>query len=1144
MLLHKRKGGASPFDSEDNLSARPMRIVAAPMIVPPNAAPAFGAPDFAINRISTGALGAEANGSSVLGAISPDGSKLVFASTATNLVAGDTNDAMDIFVKDLLTGNVTRIAPAIPEAGRFGSSHPVFSPDGTKVAFVSDFSNLGFTDINQTDDVFIKDLTTGTLTLVSSTSGGAAGNGPSGGLDPAFSPDGTKILFNSWASDLVAGDTNGAMDVFMKDLVSGVVTRISVDSTGAQGEAQSGEAHFSPDGTKVLFASRSTNLVPGKATPEYDLFVKDLATGAVTRVSETAGGAAGNGLSFEGVFSPDGTKVLFTSFATNLVSGDTNNHADLFIKDLITGAISRVSVNADGQQIVGLNGEARSAHFSPDGTEIVFSSGASNLTPGDTSFNDDSIADVFVKNLITGAVTRLSTTTAGVFGNSGSGAPAFLSDAGQVVFGSLASNLTAGDANNGADIFLATLGTKAVAYVENAQPMQVASFVNVADSDSGNYSGGSLNVAISTGSVAGDALILRTSNFAGHGIELSGIDVLLNGVAIGTLSTTATGFTVALNAQADDVAVKALAESAYFSSSSEDPGSGARTVSFTLIDGGGTANGGQDTTTFTRIVSVTPVDDAPVAVADAYSTNENDVLNVGAAAGVLANDTDVDGGPKLVASVQGLTFVVGSTISLSSGAELTLNADGSFTYDPNGAFDYLISPARAAATGAVNSSAIDSFTYSLNGDNATTVNVTLHGLDGVGDHLNGDNGANTIIDTVGANFFDLSQGGNDTASGLDGNDAFFFGPAFTAADQVDGGAGNNDQIGLQGDYTGANALVLGPNTIANIEAIVVLPGFSYDITMNDGNVPAGGLLKVQATLLPFGQGLTFNGLAEHDGSFMIFGGNGNDHFNGSSGDDGFYFGPGGFVPSSPFGNDTVNGGPGTNDQLGLDGDYGSAGSPLVLSGATIAGVEVVVLLPGPAGTPNHFYLSTSDSFVPAGQTRTIFGLQTSTGFTFSGANEHNGAFKVYGGSGSETITGSDGNDWLFGGNGGDAMTGGAGADTFFYDGVAQSTSLGFDKITGFDDSADTIDLPFAVTGLAAPTSGNLGSASFDVDLSTAFAGLTAHQAGMFTATGGDMSGRAFLVIDADGNAGYQAGSDYVIEIIAPATPIDNPALFV
>jgi serralysin len=319
------------------------------------------------------------------------------------------------------------------------------------------------------------------------------------------------------------------------------------------------------------------------------------------------------------------------------------------------------------------------------------------------------------------------------------------------------------------------------------------------------------------------------------------------------------------------------------------------------------------------------------------------------------------------------------------------------------------------------------------------------------DTLIGNIVANVLDGGAGNDAFDLSMGGNDHAIGGSGDDGFYFGATFTAADQVEGGAGTNDQIGLKGDYAGANALVLGANTMAEVEAIVVLPGFSYNITTNDGNVAPGGVLKVQATQLASGQSLTFNGAAETDGSFLTFGGQGNDSFTGGAGNDGFYFGPGGFT-----GADLVNGGAGTNDQLGLDGDYGSVGTPLLLD-TNVTNVEVVVLMPGPSGTPNHFNVATSDAFVGAGQTMTIFGLQTSTGITFSGANEHDGAFRIYGGTGSDTFTGGDGADWLFGGGGGDTMTGGAGSDIFYYDDVAQSTAAAGDQILGFA-SGDKIDV--------------------------------------------------------------------------------------
>ena len=399
--------------------------------------------------------------------------------------------------------------------------------------------------------------------------------------------------------------------------------------------------------------------------------------------------------------------------------------------------------------------------------------------------------------------------------------------------------------------------------------------------------------------------------------------------------------------------------------------------------------------------------------------------------------------------------------------------------------------------------------------------------------ITGTSADDVLSGASGSDTFFLQQGGNDTVSGGAGDDGFFFGAAFTAADHVDGGTGTNDQIGLQGDYTGANALMLGASTIVNVEAIVMLPGFSYSITTVDANVAAGQVLKIQATQLGAGNSLTFNGSAETDGSFLVYGGNGNDSMTGGAGNDGFYFGPGQFN-----GSDLVNGGAGSNDQLALDGDY------TLTLGSNVTNVEALVLLHGPAGTPNHFNVTSGDAFVGAGATKIIFGLQVETSIVFNGSGEHDGAFKFYGGSGGDVVYDGAGNDWIFGGGGGDTLIGGAGADTYYYDAASQATSLGYDTIVSFDDSADTIDLPFAVTGFAAPASGDLSFGSFDATLSAAFAGLASHQAAMFTATGGDMNGRTFRVIDADGNAGYQAGSDYVIEFAGPITPIDNPAIFV
>jgi Ca2+-binding RTX toxin-like protein len=294
--------------------------------------------------------------------------------------------------------------------------------------------------------------------------------------------------------------------------------------------------------------------------------------------------------------------------------------------------------------------------------------------------------------------------------------------------------------------------------------------------------------------------------------------------------------------------------------------------------------------------------------------------------------------------------------------------------------------------------------------------------------------------------FRLENGGNDTANGGNGDDGFFFGGTFTAADVVNGGAGTNDQIGLQGDYSGVAALTLGAGTISGIEAIVVLAGFSYDITTVDANVAAGQALKVQATQLAAGQSLTFNGSAETDGSFLVYGGQGNDNFTGGGGNDGFYFGPGAFGSG-----DVINGGGGTNDQLALDGDY------TITLGGNFSNIEVVVLLHGPSGTPNHFNLTAANSLVASGQTLTIFGLQVDTSIVFNGAAETDGALRIYGGSAGDNLTGGGGDDWLFGGDGADTLTGGAGDDIFYYDSVSQSIPLGRDGIQDFS-TGDKIDL--------------------------------------------------------------------------------------
>jgi hypothetical protein len=513
-----------------------------------------------------------------------------------------------------------------------------------------------------------------------------------------------------------------------------------------------------------------------------------------------------------------------------------------------------------------------------------------------------------------------------------------------------------------------------------------------------------------------------------------------------------------------------------------------------------------------------------VATVDAATAVDNVPTNIN----VLANDSP----GAIVASVNGTSLAAGQSTTLASGATATLNADGTIAYNSNHAFGAL-----AGVTGAANYSATDTFSYALVGGSSATVTVTVNGNPTSTAHALGTVGADTMTGTSGDDYFDLSQGGNDTVNGGAGNDAFFMGAAMTAADHIDGGAGTNDQVGLQGNYTGANKLVLGASTITNVEVLTALPGYSYDITTNDGNVAAGQTLAIYGTTLGASDNLTVNGSAETDGKFMMYGGLGADNFTGGAGVDGFYFGRDGrFNPAT----DHVDGGPGS-DQMALDGSY-----TVTISGANIVNVEVLSLLDGTPSIPAIYNITLADDWTPAGQTYTVYGVTVRSGFTVNGAAESNGNLIVYGGLGNDTITTGAGNDTLYGGAGADTLTGGAGADIYLYSKVSDSIGSAHDIIIGFDPSVDKIRLPSgtSVTGIdAAVSSGAASVSTIDSDFSAALGGLAAHHAIQFTPSTGNLAGHVFEVIDMNGTAGYQAGQDIVIELQSPVSPITATTAF-
>ncbi len=335
--------------------------------------------------------------------------------------------------------------------GTQGDNHshkPAISADGRFVAFESFASNLVPGDSNGRQDIFVHDRTTRETTRVSVSSAGVQSNGNS--FRPAISSDGRFVVFDSDASNLVPGDSNGRFDIFVHDRTTGDTTRVSVSSAGIQGNSDSLDSAISADGQIVAFASNATNLVPGDTNRQRDIFVHDRTTGQTRRVSVGfAGGVQGNGSSFNPALSGDGRFVAFESSASNLVPNDSNGHRDIFVHDRATEETTRVSVGFAG----GVQGNDHSFHaaLSADGRFVAFHSSSSNLVPNDSN----ATTDVFVHDRTATETTRVSIGAAGgVQGNAGSFDAVISADGRFVAFESSASNLVPNDSNATKDIFV------------------------------------------------------------------------------------------------------------------------------------------------------------------------------------------------------------------------------------------------------------------------------------------------------------------------------------------------------------------------------------------------------------------------------------------------------------------------------------------------------------------------------------------------------------------------------------------------------------------------------------------------------------------------------------------------------------------
>jgi uncharacterized repeat protein (TIGR03803 family) len=334
-------------------------------------------------RVSVTTGGAQAAQGGTVPAISLDGRYVAFESADLNLAAGGAFGVTRVFLHDRQTGQTTVVSIASTGGTVSGDSRrPALSADARYVAFDSGASNLVTGDSNGVRDLFVHDRVAGTTARIA----GAAGQTNGNSFSPSLSADGRFVAFYSHASNLVAGDTNARPDVFVHDRISGETTLVSRSDAGVLGNQSSGAPRLTPEGRFVAFESFASTLVAGDANNASDIFVHDRSTGVTTRVSVASTGAEANGFSFNPSPSADGRFVAFRSTASNLAAGDTNNALDVFVHDRQTGETRRLSHASDGAEA---NAASEPPHLSADGRFVSFAASASNLVPDDTNGVDD-----------------------------------------------------------------------------------------------------------------------------------------------------------------------------------------------------------------------------------------------------------------------------------------------------------------------------------------------------------------------------------------------------------------------------------------------------------------------------------------------------------------------------------------------------------------------------------------------------------------------------------------------------------------------------------------------------------------------------------------------------------------------------------
>lgn len=388
-----------------------------------------------VRLVSSAPSGEPGNRESQAPAISADGRVISFHSAATNLIAGDTNDMDDVYVFDRETGEVSRVSVSSDGVeGNYWSRASSLSRDGRYVVFESLASNLVKDDLNGELDVFRHDRETGETIRVSlAHDGSELNNGGGYAALPIISGDGNLVAFTSAAANLVPDDTNDYLDQFVRDVTAQTTIRVSLASDGSQAEklllTSTVAPQISGNGRYVTFVSFWSGF-GGEDDSYEDVYRRDLRDSVTHHISYSKLPSVNDGNSANPSISADGRFVVFDSRSSALVEGDTNDAIDVFIRDMSSGAIERVSVSSEGEEGNGWSYLSVQRSVSNDGRYVVFSSQATNLVEGDTN----ALTDVFVRDRLLKKTIRVSVGPNGEEADGYSAEPSISGDGKFVVF--------------------------------------------------------------------------------------------------------------------------------------------------------------------------------------------------------------------------------------------------------------------------------------------------------------------------------------------------------------------------------------------------------------------------------------------------------------------------------------------------------------------------------------------------------------------------------------------------------------------------------------------------------------------------------------------------------------------------------------